>query len=191
MPTKKILTPIDLYGIYHIYNRGNNFENVFFKESDYHLFLRKFKKYVYPITRLYAYVLLPNHYHFLLKVNINNTNQYFSKQYLKFILSYTNTINKIKHRSGNLFLPVFKRLLVSNEDYLRHLIYYIHHNPESHKIVNDYKLYKFSSYRAYIENKPTLIKKEEILEYFGGIEGFIDFHNMNHEVNNLRNLMME
>jgi len=69
MPSKKILTPIEPGGIYHIFNRGINYQKVFFCKEDYLLFMKSFKLYMSNVTKVYVYVLLPNHYHFLLKVN--------------------------------------------------------------------------------------------------------------------------
>ena len=65
MPTKKILTPIEPGYTYHIYNRGNNYQNTFFSDEDYQLFLGRFKFYMKGSCLLYAFVLLPNHYHLL------------------------------------------------------------------------------------------------------------------------------
>lgn len=99
MPSKKILTPIEAGGIYHIFNRGVNYQDVFFCKEDYLFFMKKFKQYMSEVSKVYAYVLLPNHYHFLLKVNELLNPLEFSMQFKKFILSYTNSINKRDFRS--------------------------------------------------------------------------------------------
>jgi len=112
-------------------------------------------------------------------------------QFKKFILSYTNSINKRDFRSGGLFLSVFKRLEVVNENYLIQLICYIHHNPENHHITDDYRTYEFSSYRAYLSEQPTLIEKNEVLEFFGDKQNFIYYHQLKHYEDYLRDLSME
>ena len=53
---------------YHLYHAGNPREAIFRLEEDYHTFLDKFRKYVWPIVNLYAYCLLPTHFHLLLRV---------------------------------------------------------------------------------------------------------------------------
>ncbi|HEY6437113.1 MAG TPA: hypothetical protein VIY47_11035 [Ignavibacteriaceae bacterium] len=53
---------------YHIYNRGNNKENIFFEEKNYQYFLKLFDKYLSPYVDVYAYCLMPNHFHFLICV---------------------------------------------------------------------------------------------------------------------------
>ena len=53
---------------YHIYNRGNNKENIFFEEKNYYYFLKKFDEYLSAFSDVYAYCLMPNHFHFLIKI---------------------------------------------------------------------------------------------------------------------------
>ena len=53
---------------YHIYNRGNNRENVFREERNYPYFLKLYAKYIEPIAETYAYCLLRNHFHFLVRI---------------------------------------------------------------------------------------------------------------------------
>jgi REP element-mobilizing transposase RayT len=59
---------MDQGSYYHIYNRGNNKENIFFEEKNYQHFLRLFDKYLSPYIDVYAYCLMPNHFHFLIRV---------------------------------------------------------------------------------------------------------------------------
>ncbi len=55
--------------IYHIYNRGNNKQLIFFKEANYIYFLGKIRKFVTPHCELLAYVLMPNHFHLLVQAD--------------------------------------------------------------------------------------------------------------------------
>ncbi len=54
--------------MYHLYNRGNNRENLFYKKENYHYFIRQLDKYLSNFADVYAYCLLPNHLHFLIKI---------------------------------------------------------------------------------------------------------------------------
>jgi len=61
MPTD---TPPLTYGtFYHIYNRGNNRENIFFQERNYTYFMELWWKHISPIAETWAYCLLRNHFH--------------------------------------------------------------------------------------------------------------------------------
>jgi len=53
---------------YHIYNHANGFENIFNEERNYHFFLEKYQFYISPIADTLAYCLMPNHFHFLIKI---------------------------------------------------------------------------------------------------------------------------
>jgi putative transposase len=191
MPSKKILTPIISGTIYHIFNRGINKTKVFLIPSDYLLFLEKLKKYVNPFANIFGYDLLPNHYHLLLRVNEGIERGEFSHQFKRFILSYTNLINKRESRSGNLFSSVFKRLRVTEDDYFRRLIFYIHYNPQNHKIIERFQDYKYSSYQALISDAPTLMNRQEVLLWFENRQNFIDYHSIMKNEKIIKHLIIE
>lgn len=48
---------------YHIYNRGNNRENIFIQERNYDYFMKLYEKHISPIADTFAYCLLRNHFH--------------------------------------------------------------------------------------------------------------------------------
>ena len=54
---------------FHIYNHAIGNENLFREEKNYNFFIKKYIKYIVPHTETYAYCLMPNHFHLLLKVN--------------------------------------------------------------------------------------------------------------------------
>jgi len=58
--------------VYHIYNRGNNHENLFYTEENYHYFLKLYDKYLSAIFDTYCYCLMPNHFHLLVRVKEEN-----------------------------------------------------------------------------------------------------------------------
>ena len=79
-------------------------------------------------------------------------------------------MNKIK---GHLFNRPFKRLEVKDNAHLTQLFVYIHANSMKHGITKDFINYKWSSYQAILSNHPTNIKREEVLNWFGGKDRFI------------------
>lgn len=58
--------------IYHIYNRGNNSQTIFFNRENFLFFLKKIKQYITPYTDILAWVLMPNHFHLMVYVNTEN-----------------------------------------------------------------------------------------------------------------------
>lgn len=179
---------------YHIYNRAVGSELLFKTENDYFYFLNKFDRYLIELAEVYTYCLLPNHFHFLLRIKeeyeIVETQKFGGNEFLadkinqafsNFFNSYTKSFNKIHKRKGKLFMLPYKRILVDEDDYFLILINYIHRNPIHHGLTNNFSNWKYSSYNACISDKPTKIKRKEIISSFGGTDKFIKFHHENKE----------
>lgn len=60
--------PFEPDTIYHVYNHGNGNELIFRESENYRFFLKQFKIYISHIAWIYAYCLMPNHFHFLLRI---------------------------------------------------------------------------------------------------------------------------
>jgi REP element-mobilizing transposase RayT len=155
---------------YHIYNRGNNSEALFKEERNYLYFLDLFKKYIIPIVDVYAYCLLPTHFHFFLRIRDGDEiGIYYQEdkqlwtQFRSFLGTYTKEINKLYQRAGHLFESRYSRKLVQKDDYFFQLILYIHQNPQTHGVVSDYKNWPFSSYLAYLKQDLRSIVSKELL----------------------------
>ncbi|MDP4271027.1 MAG: hypothetical protein Q8909_13010 [Bacteroidota bacterium] len=54
--------------VFHVFNRGNNQEDIFIEERNYDFFLALMKKYLLPVADIYAYCLLRNHFHIALRI---------------------------------------------------------------------------------------------------------------------------
>lgn len=170
--------------VYHIYNRGNNKENIFKEEKNYHYFLGLMEKHLLSVADIYCYCLLKNHFHLLLRIKDPDfiAEKYRNKPYLPFshlFNSYSKSINKAYNRTGSLFQEHFHRKRVSDEKYLKQLVAYIHLNPEKHKFCDNYKDYPYSSYSAYISKAKLFIDKEYIMNFFGTYQNFEFWHNLN------------
>jgi putative transposase len=187
--------PLEPNSFYHIYNRGINSCKIFNSEENYKFFLIKFTQYLSNYVDVYSYCLMPNHFHFLVKVKseaelesfvkvsnfdkapkegLHSINSVISKQFAKFLSSYTQAFNKASGRHGALLESPFKRKRIQADEYLINLIIYIHLNPID--INQDYQFYKFSSYLAIVSSLKTKIVREEVIEAFGDLENFIYVH---------------
>lgn len=172
---------------YHVYNRANGNEKLFLTDDNYIYFLKQWKKYISPIAETYAYCLLPNHFHFLIKTKSNevlsiinpqgfvNLEGFISQTFSNLFNSYTKAFNKYTKRKGALFIRPFKRKQIKSDDYLTTIICYIHRNPIHHHIYNQLN-WKYSSYNSILSSADTKIQREYILEWFNGKEEFIHFH---------------
>lgn len=166
---------------YHVYNRGNNHENIFLEDKNYNYFLEKVKKYIVPIADVYAYCLLRNHFHIVLRIKDKDKlpEKFKEKIHLPFsnlFNSYSKSINKMYGRSGSPFQEHLQRNRIENEEYLKQLIVYVHLNPVKHKFSNDFDSYLHSSYRSYLSDKLSNIDREFVLELFDGLENFKFYH---------------
>ena len=138
------LEPLLPANYYHFYNRGNNKENIFREEENYHYFLALVKKYLLPIASIYSYCLLLNHFHFIIKIKeekflpkaIRTKKMTLHQPLSNLFNAYTKAFNKKYNRTGSLFQKHPKRILITDENYLRNLIVYINVNPSHHEIEN-------------------------------------------------------
>lgn len=158
---------------YHIFNRGNNKQVIFFENDNYIFFLNQLKTHLLPYCEVYAYCLMPNHFHFFLKVNDHTL---FEKGIKNFFISYSKAINKKYERVGSLFQGRYKASEVTTDSYYTTIITYIHQNPVIAGLVKNMDDYKYSSYPAYLSDKGTMLCKTEVLEWFGGLDAFIQHH---------------
>lgn len=172
--------PLQHGAYYHIYNRGNNRENIFFEPGNYQHFLHLYAKYVEPIADTYAYCLLPNHFHLLVRIKTAQPQTLRvlrpSQQFGNLFNAYAKAINQSRHRTGSLFQNPFGRKSVDSDTYCLWLVTYIHQNPEKHGLVRDFRAWHYSSYRAILSIQPTRVQRDEVLEWFDGAAAFEAFH---------------
>jgi len=183
--------PLICNELYHIYNKTVGEERLFRTEKDYTFFLAKLKRFIQPIADIYAYCLIPNHFHLFLKIKDqskipelridNKETEFLTQTFTNFFISYSKSFNKAHNRMGRLLLQPFKRKLVEDYDYFTYLLAYIHRNPIHHGLVSDFSDWKYSSYNSFLLKQQNIldIKRKEVLSYFYSLEEFIDFHEDN------------
>lgn len=202
MPTTQPLTPGNYY---HIYNKGVNGINLFYNSDNYQHFLRKYDEHIDHIVDTFAWCLLGNHFHLLVRIKeadeivINRISsrggktlsgfqtltglkkdekltQFASKSFSNLFNAYAQALNRQQGRQGTLFERPFHRKLVGSEKYFRQLVVYIHSNPVHHRFTDDFKDYPWSSYGTILSAKPTKLKRNQVLGWFDGQGNFLDTH---------------
>jgi putative transposase len=169
--------------IYHIYNRGNNKDSIFFKDGNYIYFIQKIRKYISPHCNILAYVLMRNHFHLLVHTDERIEKQLAKENFTKNVLSegirlllssYTKGINKQENRTGNLiqqntkFKCVYDNSVSESYKYAVTCFDYIHSNPLKHGFVDNMEDWHYSSYRDYAGlRNGTLCNKELACKILG------------------------
>ena len=128
------------------------------------------------LVSIVAYCLLPNHFHLLLKQEVDNGISRFMQ---RLGTSYTMYFNQINDRSGSLFQGKFKAKHINGELALPTLSAYVNLNYQHHKINPNENLVK-SSINEYLNNEPgkNICSKQEltsIIAEIGGISNYKDF----------------
>ncbi|MEO6611087.1 MAG: transposase [Chitinophagaceae bacterium] len=185
--------------IYHIYNHSNGYENIFREKTNYDFFLGRLSLHVLPVAKIYAYCLMPNHFHMLLQVREpKELAGYFiqkpfikddrelslepflvkkvSKSFSNLFNSYAQAFNKMYSRMGSLFMQNIKRKEIRGDESFCRVVFYIHANPVHHRFVKTIDKWTYSSYNILRGSENTVLEREQVLRTFGGRNGFIKYH---------------
>lgn len=178
MPISRLNLEPDKF--YHIYSHAVSRDNLFHSDDNYLFFLSKIEKYLVDYVSIYAYCLMPNHFHLLFQIpdkyGEDDANKIVVHQISKMLNSYAQAINKQEKRMGSLFSGRFKRKHIDSEKHLRNLIIYTHLNPVESGFSRKVEQWKFSSYNTIVNNQETFVQNKEIIELFNDKENFIYCH---------------
>lgn len=176
-------TPLLYDTYYHIFNRGVDGENIFIEERNYDHFLNLLQKYIAPVAEIFAYCMLRNHFHILIRTCPENLvkNQGSLKapsvQFSYFFNAYAKAINKAyEERTGSLFQHPFGRIPITNPNHFYRSLRYIHQNPQRHGLIEDFRQWKYSSYGSILAEWHLFLQLEALPDWFGSREQFVEFH---------------
>ena len=139
-------------GTYHIYNRGNNKQKIFFSERNYLFFLKKIDRQLTGTIDLLAYCLMPNHFHLMVSTHSNFEHTIFSNKYRIMLSSYTRAINNQEDRTGSLFQQNSKAVEVLGNEHATACLSYIHFNPVKANLAVQMEDWAYSSIHEYKES---------------------------------------
>ena len=143
-------------GVYHVMLRGVNRQDIFECENDYLKYLSLLERAVFPVDEitgkslpstlvLYAYCLMPNHVHLLVREQSGG----ISDAIKSISVAYAYYFNKKYEHLGHLFQDRFRSEVVNDWEYFLTLMRYIHQNPVAGGLVRDVRHYRWSSWREY------------------------------------------
>lgn len=180
--------------IYHIYNRGVDKRIIFIDSNDFNFFIHLLyicnteKSIVLRdlsenfergnnIVEIGLYVLMPNHFHILVKETQEGGITSFMR---KVLTSYSMYFNKKYDRTGKLWQGVFQAIHVNKDEYLKYLYSYIHLNPaklidknwkvnkrrNTQKLLDHCVNYEYSSIQEYKNNIFYIVNHSNFPKYF-------------------------
>jgi REP element-mobilizing transposase RayT len=192
MPEHKI--PLEPDKFYHIYNRGINGCPIFKETTNYEHFLNLYDKHISPVADTFAWVLMGNHFHLLVRIknpqgfeNLKNPQGFenleglavikrINQQFSNLFNAYTKAFNKKYKRTGSLFEHTFERKQIVDGNYLKQIVLYIHNNPVHHGFCEHPVEYSWSSFLTCISVKPTKLHREHVLGWFDNKANFLTRH---------------
>jgi putative transposase len=197
--TEHYHTKFEAGNFYHVYNRTIDKKPMFKNRGNFEFFLKRYLTYLDPYVETYAYCLLGNHFHFLIRIrdlsqckqdlkekygSIENISDHriVSLQFRKFFQSYSMAFNAQQDRVGTLFQTPFKRAIIDDDSYLINLIYYIHANPRTHGLSKNISQWEWSSLKKIVTNQETFINKDLVIDWYGGLSNLIAFHEENQKI---------
>jgi putative transposase len=169
-------------GIYHVVMRGINRQTIFEENEDYERFIKVLEKYKEVSEyELYAYCLMENHMHFLIKEGKDSLATIIRPISSSYVIWY----NKKYGRIGHLFQDRFKSEPVQDDCYFLTVLRYIFQNPVKAKMIDCIDKYPWSNYRDYTRRvKPS--RADFVLKMFHhneakAIESFIEYINQEND----------
>jgi REP element-mobilizing transposase RayT len=175
---------------YHIVNHAVGNENLFKNDDNFSFFLRKYATYMPSVCDTLAYCLMPNHIHFLIRTHSeerllehlkykSDIHKLVMQELSNLLNSYAKSYNKMYNRRGSLWIDFTKRFVINSDAYLSTVINYIHQNPVKHGFIKDLADWKYSSFNSILSEKPTLLCRNEVVSWFGSINDFKNYHQIN------------
>jgi putative transposase len=191
---------------YHLVFKSIDGILLFRQGSDCGIFLERFQHFTNFAIDTWAYCLLGNHAHFIVKIKpidaivkaINTidfakqtvamkkllsatdkaslVDEMLERQVNSFMVSFANYTKNKYRHHGGLFQKPFKRLEIDTDNWLQTAIIYVHLNSLKHKVFIDYAAYLHGSYFYFVRLCNTYCAAEEVLEFFGGLDQFISLH---------------
>jgi putative transposase len=169
---------------FHIINRGNGKQTIFHKDQDFRSFVELIKesKKRYPID-IFAYCLMPNHFHFVLKPDQPN--------HLSQWIQWLTTLHAFRYHlyyktSGHIWQGRFKSLIIQNDEHLLNVIRYVEGNPVRAGIVLSSRDWFWSSLNDRLSNKYEIITDNLPINLPLDWLNYVDEHLIDKEINKLR-----
>jgi len=164
--------------VYHIISRGNYRKELFLHEKTGEAFERTiFEAAERCGWKLYAYVIMSNHYHLVIETPEPNL-----VEGMKWLQStFATRFNRLRNERGHVFQGRYKSILVNEDRPLLGLIDYVHLNPMRAKLctIDELKSHTLSSFPKYFKrtvqpplDRTTLLSLCDLPDTLGGMRKY-------------------
>ena len=166
------LARLDAPGVlHHVMGRGIERRKIFRNDSDRNDFINRLSALCQEgALEVYAWVLVPNHFHILCKTR----NLSLASSMRRILTGYVVNFNKRHRRYGHLFQNRYKSIVCQEDRYLKELVRYIHLNLLRTGLVKDFKELdrnSWSGHSALVGRvKRDWQNTEYVLSFFGDLD---------------------
>jgi putative transposase len=180
---------------YHVFSHVVGSEQLFRCRNNYEVFLQRYYKHIMPVAETFTWNLLPNHFHFLIRVlpeeklskyyvgkkgsapDIDKLPDFVMQQFSNWLNSYAKTYNLIYQRRGALFVDYLKRVAIASDHQFTATVLYVNNNAQHHGICKNFEEWEWCGYHELVGTMPTMLLRNEVLDWFGGLARFKRLHN--------------
>jgi len=150
---------------YHIYNQAKDGGPLFENETDFRFFLNLYRSHILPIADTFAYCLLKDHLHLLVRIKKDVQGSLY-KPFAILFNAYAKGFTILHGKKGKLFRFKLKRVEIRRDYYFYEMVRYVNQNARKHGYTEDESQYRFSSFRSSVTSGPSMVCKEELSNYF-------------------------
>ncbi|MBO4890767.1 MAG: transposase [Lachnospiraceae bacterium] len=160
-------------GIYHVMIRGNNKQDIFVDDFDHEFFLKVLRECKDSLGfELFAYCLMPNHVHLL----IRSATESLARIFMKIGTRYATWFNRKHGRVGHLFQDRFRSENVETDQYFLTVLRYIIRNPLKAGLESEPGYYRWNCYDDYrLSTTDSLIDRDFAFELAGSFDTLMEY----------------
>jgi REP element-mobilizing transposase RayT len=180
--------------LYHIFNRGVDRRNIFSDQQHYLTFFELYARHVHPVADTYAYCLLPNHFHLMVRIksevelvesvpgveSLGGTTLMSipTQAFSNFFSDYSRALHNEPGQTANLFQHLYGCIPITDDRQYMNVVLFIHQNPQRHRLCADFRNWEFSSFKILLSKEATFMERETVLGWFGKRATYEAVHGM-------------
>jgi len=176
---------------YHLYGRAlAKNGKLFYQARNYDSFLKNFSKYLGDYLDIWSYCLMPDHFHFLVRVKLK-VDTTITDRWHEFANYFSELINKQENRCGNLFQKGPQFLRIENKSHLLTMVKYINYNPVFHGLVDNPSDWRHSSHTKSINDRLKHVEINKLMTIFDQTTAFSNFQYHQQEFESIQYCLAE